>query len=98
MARNTRRTRSTISKSSSRKSSSGSTRNQRGRSSAGTRGSSRSNSSITTGHDQIREWTEGRGGHPACVKGTGGKSDTGMIRLEFPGAPGSREESLQEIG
>jgi hypothetical protein len=33
---------------------------------------------------------------PACVKGTGGKDDTGMIRLEFPGYRQSRAESLQE--
>ena len=48
-----------------------------------------------TDHDQIREWAEQRGGRPACVKGTGAKNDTGMIRLNFPGFSG--EESLQEI-
>jgi hypothetical protein len=31
------------------------------------------------------------------VKGTGGKGDTGIIRIEFPGAPGSRDESLEPI-
>jgi hypothetical protein len=50
---------------------------------------------VTTDHDEIRRWAEERGAHPACVKGTGGKSDTGMIRLDFPGFTG--EESLQEI-
>ena len=34
-----------------------------------------------TDHDEIREWAEDRGARPACVKGTGGKNDTGMIRL-----------------
>ncbi len=48
-----------------------------------------------TDHNRIREWAEARGARPACVKGTGGKSDTGMIRLDFPGYTGS--ESLQEI-
>ncbi len=34
---------------------------------------------------------------PACVQRTGSSSDTGIIRLEFPDAPNSRDESLQEI-
>ena len=46
-------------------------------------------------HDQIRNWAEERGAHPASVKGTGGGSDTGMIRLDFPGWTG--EESLEPI-
>lgn len=54
-------------------------------------------SKTTTDHETIRHWAEERGAKPACVKGTGGKGDTGMIRLEFPGAPASRDESLQEI-
>jgi hypothetical protein len=48
-----------------------------------------------TDHRRIREWAETRGAKPACVKGTGGKQDTGMIRLDFPGYSG--EESLQAI-
>jgi hypothetical protein len=48
-----------------------------------------------TDHDRIREWAEERGGKPACVKGTGGKGDPGMLRIDFPGFSG--EESLQEI-
>jgi hypothetical protein len=48
-----------------------------------------------TDHDQIREWAEQRGAHPACVKGTGAKNDTGMIRLDFPGYTG--KGSLQTI-
>jgi hypothetical protein len=46
-------------------------------------------------HDRIREWAEGRGARPACVKGTGGRGDTGMIRLDFPGYSGA--ESLRRI-
>ena len=48
-----------------------------------------------TDHDEIRQWAEQRGAQPACVKGTGGRGDTGMIRLDFPGYTG--EDSLQEI-
>ena len=48
-----------------------------------------------TDHDEIRQWAEQRGGTPACVRGTGGRGDTGMIRLDFPGYSGA--DSLQEI-
>ena len=46
-------------------------------------------------HDRIREWADARGAKPACVKGTGGRGDVGMIRLDFPGYSGA--ESLQKI-
>lgn len=49
----------------------------------------------TTDHDFIRRWAEERGGRPVCVRGTGGKSDTGMIRIDFPGFSG--EDKLEEI-
>ncbi|HEU4640873.1 MAG TPA: hypothetical protein VFS44_00370 [Gemmatimonadaceae bacterium] len=49
----------------------------------------------TTNHDTIRRWAERRGGHPACVKGTGGRSDPGMIRIDLPGYSGA--SSLQPI-
>jgi len=52
-------------------------------------------SNITTDHDQIRRWAEDRGAQPACVKGTGGSGDAGIIRLDFPGYSGA--ESLQPI-
>ena len=48
-----------------------------------------------TDHDEIRRWAEERGGQPACVRGTGGRGDVGMIRLDFPGFSG--EHSLQSI-
>jgi hypothetical protein len=48
-----------------------------------------------TDHREIRSWAEARGGRPACVKGTGRKGDTGMIRLDFPGYSGG--DSLQSI-
>jgi hypothetical protein len=46
-------------------------------------------------HDEIRQWAEQRGAHPACVIGTGAGDDVGMIRLDFSGYGG--EESLEEI-
>ena len=46
-------------------------------------------------HEEIRRWAEERGGQPACVRGTGGDDDVGMIRLDFPGYSG--EESLEPI-
>lgn len=52
-------------------------------------------SETLTDHKKIRQWAETRGARPACVKGTGGKADPGMIRLDFPGFSG--EDSLQEI-
>lgn len=51
--------------------------------------------SVTTDHEEIRRWVEDRGGSPACVKGTGGKGDVGMLRIDFPGYSG--EDSLQAI-
>ena len=48
-----------------------------------------------TDHDEIRRWAEDRGAKPACVKGTGGGDDTGMIRLDFPGYSGA--DSLEHI-
>ena len=58
---------------------------------------SRAQSKVTTDHEEIRQWAEERGAEPACVRGTGGEGDIGMLRLEFPGAPGARDESLQPI-
>ena len=52
-------------------------------------------SKTTTDHDEIRRWVEARDGKPACVRGTGGKGDTGLLRIDFPGYSG--EDSLQHI-
>ena len=54
-------------------------------------------SRTTTDHEEIREWAEQRGGRPACVKGTGGGDDMGIIRLEFPGSSYSNDEKGQDI-
>jgi ferritin-like metal-binding protein YciE len=75
-------------------------KSNRSRTTSGTNRSGRQNggsakSHITTDHDEIRQWAEERGAKPACVKGTGEKGDTGMIRIDFPGYSGG--ESLQPI-
>lgn len=52
-------------------------------------------SQVTTNHDQIRQWAESRGGHPAAVKSTRSENDPGIVRIDFPGYSG--EDSLEEI-
>jgi hypothetical protein len=56
---------------------------------------------ITTDHDEIRKWAEERGGRPATVRSTHGqgrgKSGAGIIRIEFPDAPNSKHDALEEI-
>jgi len=47
----------------------------------------------TTDHEEIRRWAEERGAHPARVKGTGDKTDPGILRLDF----GDPDPSLEEI-
>jgi hypothetical protein len=54
-----------------------------------------STSHATTDHQEIRRWVEQRGGTPACVKGTGGRGDAGVLRIDFPGYSG--EDSLQPM-
>jgi hypothetical protein len=49
----------------------------------------------TTNHEEIRRWAEAHGGKPACVKGTGGDGDVGILRLDFPGYTG--EDRLEHI-
>jgi hypothetical protein len=50
---------------------------------------------MTRDHEQIRRWAEGKGGHPACVKGTRGRGDSCLLRIDFPGGRG--KDSLEEI-
>jgi len=50
---------------------------------------------VTTDHEEIKRWVEERGGHPACVKGTGDPDDVGLLRIDFPGGAG--EDKLQPI-
>ena len=52
---------------------------------------------ITTDHDEIRKWAEARGGRSAAVRSTHSKEGTGIIRIEFPGAPNAKDDNLEEI-
>jgi hypothetical protein len=60
---------------------------------------------ITTDHDEIRKWAEARGGRPATVRSTHGqghgkghdKGGASIIRIEFPDAPHSKHDALEEI-
>jgi hypothetical protein len=56
---------------------------------------SKAESKVTFDHDEIRRWADERNATPACVRGTGGHGDLGMIRLDFPGYSG--ESSLEHI-
>jgi ferritin-like metal-binding protein YciE len=73
----------------------GNTPNQKTSAKSGGRRSGSNGTTAMTDHDEIRQWAEARGAKPACVKGTGKRGDTGMIRLDFPGYSGA--ESLQPI-
>jgi hypothetical protein len=48
-----------------------------------------SEAKVTTDQEEIRNWVEERGGHPARVKGTE------LLRIDYPGFSG--EERLEEI-
>lgn len=51
---------------------------------------------VTTNHDEIKRWTEKRGGKPSTVKGTEkGSQQAGLLRIDFPGYSG--EDTLEEI-
>ena len=50
---------------------------------------------VTTDHNEIQQWVEKRGGHPARVKATGKGKDPGILRIDFPGYSG--EDTLEEI-
>lgn len=63
-------------------------------SSQGTRHKSGS-AKATIDHEVIRSWAEARGGKPTTVKGTHGKGDVGLLRIDFPGYSG--EGKLEEI-
>lgn len=56
-----------------------------------------SGSKQTTDHDEIRRWVEERGGRPAHVKGTGGKNDAGLLRIEFPGYDDEDDADIEPI-
>ena len=51
-------------------------------------------SKTTTNHEQIKNWVEERGGHPAIVKGTE-KGGSALLRIDYPGFSG--EDRLEKI-
>ena len=53
-------------------------------------------SKTTQDHEEIRQWAEARGGKPAEVTSTSADG-TGILRIEFPGAPGAQDSNLNEI-
>jgi hypothetical protein len=53
------------------------------------RSHAKSESRTTIDHDEIKRWVEKHGGKPVHVKGTGGKNDPGMLRIDFPGGAGA---------
>jgi len=92
------RGRSSSAKSSSSRSGSGSRSRSTSSSKRNPQGSQRNaggSAHPLTDHEEIRQWAEERGAQPSCVRGTGGRGDTGMIRLDFPGYTG--EDSLEPI-
>jgi len=54
-----------------------------------------SESKVTTNHDEIRQWVEERGGHPARVIDTESKNSPGLLRIDYPGYSG--ENRLEAI-
>jgi hypothetical protein len=54
-------------------------------------------SKTTTDHHEIRRWASAHGGKPACIAGTGGKGDPGMLPLMFPDSPLANDENLREL-
>lgn len=54
-------------------------------------------SKTTQDHDEIRQWAESRGGIPAEVASTEHEGQTGILRIEFPGAKNANDSALKEI-
>ena len=54
-------------------------------------------SKTTTDHDEIRRWVDARGGRPAAVAATGSGDDPGILRIDFPDAPQSDDDDLEQI-
>jgi hypothetical protein len=52
-----------------------------------------SEAKLTTDHDEIRRWTEKRGGHPATVEATSEGSHAGILRLDFD----PKDDSPKEV-
>jgi len=54
-------------------------------------------SKTTQDHNEIQQWAEARGAIPAEVASTESKGQTGILRLEFPGAKNANDSALKEI-
>jgi hypothetical protein len=54
-------------------------------------------SRTTKDHDEIRRWAESRGAIPAEVTSTERGGEPGILRFEFPKAPGHNDSKLKEI-
>ena len=53
-------------------------------------------SKTTSDHEVIKKWVEKRGGVPTSVKGTGGRTTPGVLRINFQ--QGTKKDSrLEEI-
>jgi hypothetical protein len=50
---------------------------------------------VTINHEEIKQWVEERGGHPARVKGTNKGNGGGLLRIDYPGFSG--EDTLETI-
>ena len=55
----------------------------------------RTESKITTDHNEIQHWVEEHNGQPVRVRGTGDEKDPGILRIDFPGGAGS--DRLEKI-
>lgn len=52
----------------------------------------------TTNHDEIRQWVEKRGGHPAMVAASEGNGRSGgILRIDFDDPDGSEDTRLHRI-
>jgi hypothetical protein len=61
-----------------------------------TKSETRAASYTTTDHDVIRAGAEKRGARPAMVRRTE-NDEGGVLRLEFPDAPGGSSDELDEV-
>jgi glutathione synthase/RimK-type ligase-like ATP-grasp enzyme len=56
-----------------------------------------SSAKATTDHDEIRKWTESRGGHPAVVAPTEGEQGGGVLRIDFDDPDDEEDVRLHRI-
>lgn len=58
-----------------------------------------SSAKTTTDHDQIRQWVEKRGGHPAVVAATESShgQGSGLLRIDYDEPGGNNDNRLHRI-